>query len=103
MTSIADPKATSIQALCHRGKPSGWILVRGSSLSGLSARIRISSAPATILATHVLRLNYSSFDLAAFVYNVLNESEVIGISFSSDEFINQSLPIGVVGTFVSAC
>ena len=99
--SSADPLATSIHALCHVGMPSGWSIVRGSSLRGRSARIQSASTLGNISKTLFLRLNYSSFDFAAFVYHFYDENEIISISLSSDEFANQSLPIGAIGTCVT--
>jgi hypothetical protein len=86
-----------MEALCNFGKPSGWIIIRGSSLNGLSARIQSIPTPATISTKFVIPLNYSSFDFAAFLFHFVDKSQNISISLSSDEFINQSLPVGIIG------
>ena len=98
--SIAAPVATSIEAICDHGISSGWIIIRGSSINGLSARIKTASTTLNV-STKLLPLNYSSFDLAAFVYRFVDETENISISLSSDGFKSQIFPIGFLGMIVS--
>ena len=92
--------ATSIDAICDHGISSGWIIIRGSSINGLSARIKTASTTLPV-STKLLPLNYSSVDLAAFVYRFVDETENISISLSSDGFKSQIFPIGFLGMIVS--
>jgi hypothetical protein len=113
--SLADPAVSSIQAQCHQGKFSGWIVFRGSlgfgsfpligNAHGPSKfpfqRIRVAvtaiSSDHEISAKHVFALNYSSSDFAAFVHNSHNDSQFASVSLSSDGFTHQSLLIGSIG------
>ena len=63
-------------------------------------RIKTASTRLNI-STKLIPLNYSSFDLAAFVYQFVDETENISISLSSDGFKSQIFPIGFLGMSVS--
>jgi hypothetical protein len=98
-TLAADPKATSIRAECNSGKISGWIVIRGQSLSGPSLHVQVASTSSNFSTIFSYPLNYSSFDLAAFVHPFFDKNQDTSVSLSSDEFGLQSLLIGVIGKF----
>jgi hypothetical protein len=97
LTMVADPTANSIQAQCHRGKLSGWVTIRGSSLSGPFARVQVTSTIFEFSTKFLLTLNYSSFDFAAFVHPDFQGHQNGSVSLSSDEFSHQTFLIGVIG------
>jgi hypothetical protein len=97
LTMVADPTATSIQAQCHRGKLSGWIILRGSSLSAPFVRVQVVSTISEFSNKFLLTPNYSSFDFAAFVHPNIEGHQNASVSLSSDEFNHQKFFIGVIG------